>query len=473
MRFALSVCLLWQLGAGAAVSAEEAPRLFRAGAAAVDITPEKLPVSMTGSFQDRQATGVQDRLHARCLVLDDGQTQVAIVVCDSCLITRNVFDAAKQTASERTGLPVNRMMMSATHTHTAPTAAPLAQCRPDPEYVTLLTQRIAQSVIDAHARLEPAKIGWAMAQEPGELHNRRWFVRPEAIQPNPFGRTDDRIQTNPRPGSEALIRPAGPIDPDLAIISVVSREGRPLALLANYGLHYVGGIPTGQLSADYFGEFARRVAQRLKAGESFVGIMSNGASGDVNNINFREPQPQAAPLQRMREVADRLSDLTAATHQKIQHAESVRLAMVERTIDLAVRKPDAEEVERAKQLLQQAQDPNRLTTLELYAQETVRLAEQDPTVSVKLQALRIGDLGIVSAPCEAFAEIGLEIKRRSPLQPTFLITLANGYSGYLPTPEQHAAGGYETWRSGWSYLQVDASRKITENLVEMLETVRD
>ena len=93
------------------------------------------------------------------------------------------------------------------------------------------------------------------------------------------------------------------------------------------------------------------------------------------------------------------------------------------------------------------------------------------TVDVKLQAIRIGSMGIVSMPCEVFAEVGLELKRRSPLRPTFTIDLANGYYGYLPSPEQHALGGYETWRATSSYLEVQASRKMTEALLEMLAEV--
>ena len=90
-----------------------------------------------------------------------------------------------------------------------------------------------------------------------------------------------------------------------------------------------------------------------------------------------------------------------------------------------------------------------------------------------VQALRIGeDLAIVAVPCEVFAEIGLEIKKRSPFKNTFIISLANGYNGYLPTPGQHALGGYETWRSGWSYLEVDASTKITDEVLAMLLTLK-
>jgi hypothetical protein len=90
-----------------------------------------------------------------------------------------------------------------------------------------------------------------------------------------------------------------------------------------------------------------------------------------------------------------------------------------------------------------------------------------------LQAFRIGDLAVCSSPCETFVETGLEIKSKSPFKPTFTIELANGYNGYLPTPEQHRLGGYETWRAKSSYLEVDASGKITAALLGLLERLKE
>ena len=114
----------------------------------------------------------------------------------------------------------------------------------------------------------------------------------------------------------------------------------------------------------------------------------------------------------------------------------------------------------------------KLTTLpEIYARETVLLAKYPPKVKVILQAIRIGELGIVATPCETFVEIGLEVKKQSPRRPTFTIELANGYNGYLPTPEQHQLGGYETWRARSSYLEVNASRRITATVLELLHAV--
>ncbi|MCA9005423.1 MAG: neutral/alkaline non-lysosomal ceramidase N-terminal domain-containing protein [Planctomycetaceae bacterium] len=455
------------------LTSNAAPDSLQAGAAKFNITPKSFPVSMTGSFQDRQAQSAHDPLHARALVLKSGDTTVAFVVCDICLISREIFDAAKQQASHKTGIPVDHMLTSATHTHTAPTSVPLAQCRPSPEYVQFLTEGIAQAIINAHARLQPAQIAWGVTQEPAEVNNRRWYVKEGNIPLNPFGKMTDKVRMNPPRGSEILIKPAGPIDPAISFLSVQSTAGKPLALLANYSLHYVGGIPPNQLSADYFGEFARQIKKRLGGDETFVGIMSNGASGDINNYNFKEPRPRAAAFERVIAVASVIADKTYAAVKGLKYRRTAEIVMQERTLDLGIRKPDQEELAYAKKLLSAAKDPDRLTTNEVYARETVNINQGPDTVNLKLQALRIDELGIVAIPCEVFAEIGLEIKQKSPLKPTFVIALANGYNGYLPTPEQHNLQGYETWRSSWSYLEVDASNKINRQIFEMLNQIAD
>jgi hypothetical protein len=145
--------------------------------------------------------------------------------------------------------------------------------------------------------------------------------------------------------------------------------------------------------------------------------------------------------------------------------------MAEKEIELGVRLPSEDDIKRAKEILNKAQGKGLKTLPEVYARETVLLAKYPPTVKLKLQALRVGELGIVAIPCEVFVQIGLEIKKKSPLKPTFTIELANGYNGYLPTPEQHQWGGYETWRARSSYLEVDASTKITATVLELLAQV--
>jgi len=446
---------------------------IRTGAAVVDITPREYPISMLGSFGDRKAQSAHDPLEVRTIVLDDGRTRIAIAVCDNCVIPQELMERAKKLAAQRTQIPTDRMLIAATHTHSAPAVITLSDIPVDSQYTELLVAKIAEAIAEAASRLEPSKIRQAVVPVPEEVFNRRWHMKEGAIQPNPYG-VVDKVRMNPPGASADLIRPAGPTDPDVSVLSVQTAQGKPLALLANYSLHYVGGVPGGQVSADYFGEFARQIQRRLAPDSErgqFVAMLSNGTSGDVNNINFRQPRKRAEPFERIRTVAGRVADAAEKAYLQIEHQRSGTLAMAEREISLAVRKPNAEELARAREIVAQSDDSGLSRLARYYAQSSIRLSEFPDTVKVKLQALRIGRLGIVAIPCEVFAEIGLEIKRRSPLPSTFVISLANGYNGYLPTPEQHALGGYETWRATSSYLEVDASRKITSTLLEMLAEV--
>ncbi|QDT04117.1 Neutral/alkaline non-lysosomal ceramidase [Rubripirellula lacrimiformis] len=456
-------------------------RVFRAGAFAMDITPVTLPIGSAGSMTPREVTRVHDPLHARCLVLDDGNSQIAFAICDSCMIPRWVMDAAKEKASEKTGIPADRILISATHTHTAVTATHVFQSPTETEYCEFLADKIADGIARSIELLQPAKIGWAVGNNPRQVFNRRWYMRPGSNVSDPFDQGTDRVRMNPPRDSKELLKPAGLVDPEVAILAVESTEGRPIAVLANYSLHYVGGVPADSLSADYFGEFARQLANRFaaefesdsasKSGDNepaFVGIMSNGTSGDINNINFFEGMPQQDTFEQIRLVGADLADTVHSTYQRIEFYDWVPLQMREAELNLGVRRPSDDDVRRAKEVLAAAGDPPYRDRQAIYANETVDMAKYPESVSVKLQAMRIGDLGIVSSPCETFVETGLAIKQQSALKPTFTIELANGYNGYLPTPEQHALGGYETWRAKSSYLAVDAEPQIRATLLKLL-----
>jgi hypothetical protein len=307
------------------------------------------------------------------------------------------------------------------------------------------------------------------------VFNRRYRMKPGAIPPDPFGGNTDRVRMNPGVGNPDVLEPAGPVDPQVFVLSALAAEGRPIALLANYGLHYVGGVGAGHLSADYFGAFAGRVAELLDAEKldpPFVAMMSNGASGDVNNVDVRAQPARLPPYAKIRQVAERLAQEAVKAHRAARFPERVSLAAAQAEVRLGVRRPTPLEVARARDILAQAKGPVLTTLPEVYARETVLLAEYPAEVPVILQALRVGDLAIAAIPCEVFADIGLELKRRSPLRPAFVISLANGYHGYLPTPEHHALGGYETWRARSSYLEVEASRKITARLLDLLASLR-
>ena len=467
----------WALAVSVAALGQVAPaaepagkKVFRAGAATSNITPW-LGDGIVGGWRSPPAEHVHDELHARCLVLDDGSTRIALVVADSVGIPREVFDEAKRMVREHTGLPEDRMLMAACHTHSATSSRPASVLVPDKDfsdYSRFLAHRIADGVRRAINNLQPARIGWGTVDVPEHVNNRRWLMKPGPHLANPFGGTD-RARMNPRSGSPELIEPAGPIDPQVCFLSVQSAEGRPIALLANYSLHYVGGTGRGHISGDYFAMFADRIQQLLGADRldpPFVGILSNGTSGDVNNINFRQPRGRREPYEQMRFVAHDVAQKVFEACKKVQYRDSVPLGMAQRELSLAVRKPTPEQLARARELVAGAKPIAGRPHEEIYARRILQQQEAPAAISVILQAVRIGEVGIAAIPFEVLVEIGLELKENSPLKPTFTIELANGTYGYLPTPRQHALGGYETWL-GSNKVEIDASTKIVKSLLEM------
>jgi hypothetical protein len=366
------------------------------------------------------------------------------------------------------------VLVSATHTHEAPTATALFQSVPDPEYQKFLAARMADGVQRAANNLAPAQVGWAVAKAPDQVFNRRWRMKPGTIPPDPFGNTTDGVKMNPPPGSPDLIEPAGPTDPEVWVLSVRSPDGKHIALLANYSLHYVGGEAPGAVSADYYGMFADRVQALLNADRQdppFVAMMSNGTSGNINNIDFRvdpESRPARKPYEKMRAVADAVAGKAAEAVGTIKYQDWVALSAKTATLPFGVRKPSADDLARAQKLIALSRLPVQTRLDGIYALETVAMARYPDQVTVTVQAIRVGDLVIAAIPCEVFVEIGLELKAKSPAKPLFTISLANGYYGYLPTPEQHKLGGYETWRAKSSYLEPEASTKIVAKLMKLL-----
>jgi hypothetical protein len=245
-------------------------------------------------------------------------------------------------------------------------------------------------------------------------------------------------------------------------------------VLTSYSLHYVGGVGTGDISADYYSVYCRRLESLLgvKGQEPPpVVMMANGTSGDVNNIDFVHPRPRQEPYAQIRLVAE---DVAGKVHQaltKAAYRDDVTLAAAYREPAIGVRLPTAEERAWATKTLADAGPKPPQGNLSVIYAQRIQHITAGPTMKVPLQVLRIGDVCIATMPCEVFCEIGLEFKKRSPLPSSFLVSLAHGYLGYLPTPAQHVLGGYETWL-GTCQLEPRASEKMLDALREMAAEVR-
>ncbi len=453
-----------------ATARAEAPAL-RAGASAIEIPPEHFPVIVNGGFLAARADRLIDSIRARALVLDDGTTRLAIVVVDSCMLPRELIDRAKTIACEKTGIPIDRMLISATHTHSAPSSMGALGTPPDADYVASLPPRIASAIERAAANLEPARAGWAAVDDFEHTHCRRWIRFPDRMLADPFGVRNVRANMHPGYQNPDAIAPAGPVDPALTVLAIRSKTGRPIAVLANYSMHYFGAAP---VSADYYGRFAGLLARRLGADRLndpksplFVAMMSQGTSGDQMWMDYGAPKKDPG--------LDAYADAVAATAERacraVEYRDDVRLAMAESTLSLDRRVPNVARLAWARGVIAAMKGRDEPRTLpEVYAREAVFLHD-DPRRELKLQAIRIGELAIAAIPNEVYAITGLKLKARSPFPLTMNVELANGSEGYIPPPEQHALGGYTTWPARTAGLEVQAEPRIVDAVLTLLEKV--
>ena len=459
--------------------ANSAKPVFRAGAATSNITPD-LGTPLIGGFNPRGSVHIHDDLNVRCLVLDDGTTKLAFAIVDNVQFPREIHDGAKELIHEATGLPKDHILIAATHTHSAPSLrGPSYTVLGEPwdDYQKFVVRRIADGVRRALNNLEPARIGWGVGNVPDHVFNRRWLLKDGQKVESPFGVKETAVM-NPGRYVKQLLKPAGPVNSKVYFISVEATDGRPIALLGNYWLHYVGRTERGHISADYFGMFSERMKELLgRPGQNppFVGMLCNGASADVNNNDYANygRQRRYAPYEKMREVAEDVAQEVLRVRKTIEHRNWAKLGAAQADVPLKRRRPSPELIARCRKVLANPQPASKdYARQATFARRALDAAEWPATTGAIAQTFRIGDLGIAALPFEIFTEIGFEIQERSPFKETIVIELANGGLGYLPSPRQHELGGYETWLTVNS-VEKGASPKLVNKLSELFSTLKN
>jgi hypothetical protein len=453
-----------------------AEQKLHAGAAVTDITPG-LGVSLCGAMVDRTAQTIHDPLSARCLVLDNDDQRFAFVVLDLIAAGKDWLGDIKHQVHGFTGIPLANILISCTHTHSAVTPVDIFQCNTDKDYLKWAGPRVVDAVRVAVKRLQPARIGWNVGKEDRVVFNRRYYMKAGTKLAGPFASVENKVQMNPPPGDANVVKPAGPIDPEVAVFAVQRAEDRqPLAVFASYALHYVGGMPGNDVSADYFAAVNDQLIEltggpRRDARQPFVALLANACFGDINNIDVRTTPKPMKPYQQVYAVADIVARALHAAWKDIRYHDWVPLAVREKTIELTTRRPSDAEVRDAKEALQRAPQGPLRTLHDIYARETVQLSTWPASFKTPVQVFRVGDLGLCALPGEPFCQTGLDIKAKSPFRPTMMVGMANDYAGYLPTEEQHALGGYETWRAKSSFLEVKAATKLQDAALTLLNEV--
>ncbi len=447
---------------------------LRAGAAKVDITPA-LGTSLAGHFEDRAAADVDDPLYARALVLESGGRRIALVACDIICLPAGDVAAARERIAARTGIPAAHVCLAATHTHTAAVPTGLLGTSRAEAYMAGLPDRIATAVGLAAARLEPARLGWGSAAVEGVTFCRRYRMR------------DGSVRMNPGRGNPDALEPVSPVDPQLCALYVEGAEShRPLALWATFTLHYVGTDNALAVSADYFGRFARIVEAGLGGG---VALLTNGASGQINNIDIRDPRQPSGNEQGER-VARAVAGGALLVAGRADLAAEAPLKAGVQTLQVRRRVMSGEDVRLAEAILAAPGEgvpeglppgpfgwvrgqPLPRAYLRTYAREVLELAVMPERLAAEVQVLRVGDGAVVGLPGEIFCELGLAIKAGAPgsARPVAVVGLANGYLGYVPDRAGYEQGGYETWAARSSAVEPGTGEELVEAACALLGRV--
>ncbi len=442
--------------------------MLQVGFARANITPPP-GSNMPGGHFPRAATHIHDELYATAIVLDNGQECLSLVGLDALSVKRSIVQAARMRAHKLCGIKAENIMVGASHTHCG---GPIADClgsRPENWYCDFVGKQIAAAISEAYRFKQPALISISSGYEDSVAFNRRFVMK------------DGKETTHPGKMNPNILRPAGPIDPELGVLAVFAappdeNESAPLPLLGcvvNYALHGTVGVGGTGYSADW--PYYMREAIRSVYGPQAQTVFLNGACGDVTQVNNQSPRPREFGAAFGRYVGYTIAAEAIKVIERLaiegEKMADPPLAAVSEILDIPMRPVTEKQVACAQQYIKEHKGERSVDYVN--AQDILRLAEwikTEPLVPAEIQAMRIGPLGIVSNPAELFCCFGLAIKKKSPFAYTMIVELANGCIGYVPDEKAMGpkGGGYEPRHACSSKLVSAAGKMIEKKSVELL-----
>ncbi len=473
---------------GAQALAQAPTEPLKVGVAVLEITPPA-GYRMSGYFRERLATGTHDPLLAKALVLQQevhGTTQQAtLVFCDLIGMAPQVAADARRKVEALTGIPYKHVAIAATHTHTGPLYfgalrewfhhRALQKIGRDSaesvDYPKQLTATIVAAVQKAQKQLTPV---WAFAgvgQETRLSFNRRFHMKDGSVRFNPG-------QKNPN-----IVRPAGPIDPEIGLVRFQSlKQGTDLGLLSVFALHLdtVGGT-------QYAADFPLYLQQELRkaCGQEILSLFGAGTCGDINHIDVTTQGRRSA-----KQIGTLLAESVLRTLPQLKPIKKPSLAVKQTVVSVPLQQFSRERLVWARQSMPKigTRDLGFLEQVEAYKIMAVQMRtgqhpfggqaegqqsaeELKTTLGLEVQAFRLGpEVALVTLPGEVFAELGLAIKQRSPFATTLVIELTNDAPGYIPTRKAFAQGSYETVNSR---VQTGSGEQMVEAAVRLLSELKN
>lgn len=422
------------------------------------ITPP-VGAEIPGLFEKRIALGVADGLFVRALAITGKTTTVAIVQVDAIALPNDVVRNARARIRRETGIPAQCCLLAATHTHSGGPVAGIFSSREDPEYLEQITGVIAETVAEAWRRRQPAVAGTAATHAPGVAFNRRFLMK------------DGTQVTHPGKMHPEIVRPAGPADDTVTTIGFRhAKTFQPLGCIVNFGCHatHMNGV---LFSADY----PRWVADTLQSayGETSGVVFLNAPCGDVTQMDNLSPRAaEFGPYwcERTGRAVGAAALQGLATMDFVKGADIDAAATHVRS---AIRESTPAERKRARALIARS-GKDSVDAETLYARELLEVEKmrgKSSRVFLDVQAMRIADALLWTVPGELFQAFALDVRARSPFPKTCGVELANGYFGYICTPEAYEGGGYEVRIARSSFLVEDTGSRLVDAAVGLSEAL--
>jgi neutral ceramidase len=415
------------------------------GVGKTDITPE-LGTPLEGYYIERLSTNVHDQLYAKAMVLNDGEESMVLIIVDVIDVAPLGFREARMRIHHEFNVPESNIVISATHTHTGPVF--------NDKYEKFIASRIFDASKIAFQNLQPAIIKSGIGKEENVSFHRRYMMKDGSVKFNPGAMNPD------------IVRPMGPIDPDVGIFYLETPSGRPIAIMVNFAIHLdtVGGT---EISAD-FPYFLDQVLRKLLGEETMV-FFGFGTCGNVNHFNVKSPETLKG-FERAERIGYALSASVIREFPALEKSEISHISSESEVLDLKIPEYSEEEVAIANINAKKESDHESSTPEIREAMKILKIQERKgKPIEAEVQAFGLGDVGIVALPGEIFVELGLEIKKRSPFKHTFILTLSNNSIGYVPNAEAFDYGAYEV---EVSEIAKGEGERLVESAVKLLNQMK-
>jgi neutral ceramidase len=392
--------------------------------------------------------GQEGELRASAVVVEgpDGG-KACLVACDVLMIERDVLDDAARKIAERTGIPFDRILINATHTHHAPTTATIHGYEREEAFTRQVGDKAVAAAVEAHSRLRPASLRFRLGEESSVGKNSRLLLKDGTI----FwvGTRDDAL------------RPTGPFDPELPVLAFARPEGGLEAVMFNHSTHTIGTVKGAVRSPSFYG----LAAQELEKERGGTFLFFEGASGSSHNLDLTAA-----------ESAVRIKAAVADALGRAREHPVDRVIGKRREVSLKVRHFDeaADDAAVVAYCTKRQPAPYHEKTIGIFRDMRKKLApRQGEERKTWVQAIVLGDIALVGVPGEFFTVLGQDIKRRSPYRYTYVFELANDYVGYIPDARGYELGGYQTWTGLHSFLEKGSGETIVDAAVEVLQELHE